>query len=217
MRFVGMCVIGGIALAWLCGGVIVVARGLRRPWNWRTPASIAAGIFCLYGIAGFFGSGFASTGGLDWLGAFEWPVGYTSGVVRTHDGKYIVPHEPTDRIQIYDANLHFLRGWRVAAGSGALTADVDADDHIHAYVARGDWHLVYDTDGRILSQSHYDPRQSPGVPANAISVRVPTRWWLWPLTGPFYGWLCAMVFLALFFATGRRGRNKLIVRPARSA
>jgi hypothetical protein len=35
-----------------------------------------------------------------------------------------------------------------------------------------------------------------------MSVLVPTRWWLWPLTGPFYGWLCAMVFFAFRFVTG---------------
>jgi hypothetical protein len=51
-------------------------------------------VFC-FGVAGFFGSGFASTGGLDWLGSFEWPIGYTSGVLRLHDGSYVVPHDPT--------------------------------------------------------------------------------------------------------------------------
>ena len=203
--------IGGV---WAAAALLCIGQGVLGIRHWRRAILIPGGLMGLVGVAGFFGSGLAASGSLDWLGSYEWPVGHTSGVVRLADGRYVVPHAPTNRVQVYDANLRFLRGWRVPAGGGTFTLRIAPDQNINVYIARGQSHLVYDADGRLLSQSPFDSRSTPRMlnqPNEAITMTVPTHWWLWPLTGPFYGWACAVIFLLTwkFGDTRRRATQTL--------
>jgi len=43
----------------------------------------------------------------------DWPAGFVSGVVQTPDNLWVVPEISPGRVQVYDSNWHFLRGWQV--------------------------------------------------------------------------------------------------------
>jgi hypothetical protein len=194
--------------AFVLGGVGIFIEGLRELKSWRGPVTIVAAILFLVGTAGFFGSALSAMGGLDWLGSFEWPIGYTSDVVRLADGRYVVPHTPTGRVQVYDPNLRFQRGWRINASGGTFSLRTTAEGNIEIYTAHGSRRLLYEPSGRLVTDSKYvrDPMgRELDPPAEAIGVMIPTRWWLWPLTGPFYAWFCLVVGMLLF---GELDRHK---------
>ena len=78
-------------------------------------------LFIAVGAMGFLGSMLSAVGGLNWLpDSFEWPAGYVDGVVYTNNGIYIVPLTPSGRVQLYDAEWKFIRGWHVDAGGGTF-------------------------------------------------------------------------------------------------
>src|SRR4051812_42922430 len=89
-----------IAIVWSLCALAAIGKGVCGIRRFRRAILIPAGMLGLIGVAGFFGAGLANSGALDWIGSYEWPIGYASGVVRTPDGKYVVPHTPTNRIQI---------------------------------------------------------------------------------------------------------------------
>jgi hypothetical protein len=199
-----------IAFMVTAAAVNSVAMGLRGIRNRRTAMLLPAGVLGLFGVGGFFGAALSSMGGLDFLGSFEWPIGYTSGVVRLPDGRYVVPHTPSGRVQVYDRDLHFQRGWRINASGGTFAVRASPDGKIKIDTARGDRHLVYDPDGRLLLEGTYPQAESRArltPPADALTLTVPTSWWKWPLTGPFYGWLCFLAALGLW------GLHDRLTRP----
>jgi hypothetical protein len=93
----------------LIGGYWILMAALL-PWRsdcgkgWPRWLTITASCLLVLGGAGFFGAALSALGGLNWLPTrFEWPVGYTGGVVSSAEGLHVVPHDPTGRIQVYDA------------------------------------------------------------------------------------------------------------------
>src|SRR5436853_384195 len=94
-----------------CGG-LAATDGDCSGRGWRRWLTITASCLMVVGAAGFFGTALSAAGGLNWLpSSFEWPVGYTGGVVSTSQGLHVVPHTPSGRVQEYDANWSFLTGW----------------------------------------------------------------------------------------------------------
>jgi hypothetical protein len=215
-------------MIFLIGGTFLVAalmtfvHGMRRLRSWRGWLGVLASVLAVLGVCGFFGAAFSSLGGLDWLGSFEWPIGYTSGIVRMPDGTLVVPHTPSGRIQLYDSALRFIRGWRIEASGGTFTIRAPADGTIDVHTARRALHLVYNRNGKLLSQETYDLRHdaSPlNTPPEAFSEHIPTRWVLWPLTGPFYAWCCILLAMLIWHRVDRaddaRGEaGPAIVPPA---
>src|SRR2546423_1685308 len=116
MRYVSLVILALLGGTWGLFALMMFWQGLRSLRSWRGCIRIIGAILMIYAVAGFFGAGFSACGGLDWLGSFEWPIGYTSGVSRTPSGDLVVPHDPSGRLQIYDGDRRFLRGWRVGSG-----------------------------------------------------------------------------------------------------
>src|SRR5687767_8604011 len=203
-----------IAFMVTAAAVNSVAMGLRGIRNRRTAMLLPAGVLGLFGVGGFFGAALSSMGGLDFLGSFEWPIGYTSGVVWLPDGRYVVPHTPSGRVQVYDRALRFQRGWRINAGGGTFVVRASPDGKIEIDTARRSRHLVYDPAGRLLLDVGYPMEESSArlaAPADALTLVIPTPWWKWPLTGPFYGWLCILA------AGGLWALHDRITRPPMKA
>src|SRR5262249_50277691 len=102
-----------ILLVVLIGGTFIISAALipfssERGRGWRRWLTTTASCLLVVGAAGFFGSALSAAGGLNWLpSSFEWPVGYASGVVSTPEGLHVVPHTPSGRVQVYDANWSF--------------------------------------------------------------------------------------------------------------
>jgi hypothetical protein len=192
-----------ILLVLLIGGTFIVGAALipfssERGRGWRRWLTIAASCLLVVGAAGFFGSALSAVGGLNWLpSSFEWPVGYATGVVSTPEGPHVVPHTPSGRIQVYDVNWSFRTGWHVDAGGGTFKVLAPAEGRIDVITARGQWHYVFDTDGRLISKNTYRPKSYGSFPEEGESVVVPTAPWLWVFSNPGISWVVAAMGMVI--------------------
>jgi hypothetical protein len=171
---------------WLIGAV-TLPFGYRRGPIWVRVLSVLAGLLMAVGAIGFFGNGLSAFGGMNWLPrSFEWPVGRAEGVISLPNGDHVVPLTPSNRIQVYDRNWRFLRGWHVDASGGVFSLAPSGEDRIDVFTARRSLHYVFTADGDLVSRTPY----SGTLPwQGGTSVVVPTPIWLWVFSGPFYSFL----------------------------
>jgi hypothetical protein len=185
---------------------------VRKDSGARRWLLVLGGILLAIGATGFFGSALSSVGGLNWLGQkFEWPVGYASGVITTKDSVHIVPHTPSGRIQLYDANWKFLKGWHVDAGGGTFKLFPGESNMVGVVTARGQWRCLYDLRGNLLSKDTYAPASYLSFTGIEHAYFVPTAPWLWVFSHPFYSWgTCAlgMVLLGLHAKLKKKRKTK---------
>jgi hypothetical protein len=203
-----------VLLLILMGGAFL-AVSVMGVWNSRKEAGArrwlmtVGWVFVAIGATGFFGSAFLAVGGLRWWRLnFEWPMGFAKGIVKTPDGFFVVPHTPTGRVQVYDANWKFQRGWFVDASAGTFKLGLESSNKIEIITARRQMRYVYALDGTLLTQTTYSPKNyGDFAPASEASF-VPTRWWLWSFTGPFYSWSVAAIGGGLLFTAERIKRRR---------
>jgi hypothetical protein len=158
---------------------------------------------------GFFATMLSAMGGLGRLPAFDWPAGNVRGVLVMPDGERVVPLKAPGRIQVYDSDWRFLRGWHANAGGGTFTLRLNGTNRIEVFTARRQQRYVYSLDGELLSQETYAPQRYSDFYVPGKSASVPTRWWMWMLTSPFYSWIVGafgggLVFLCSWKAKKRQ-------------
>ena len=159
--------------------------------------AFAASACLLIGAFGFFGSALSSYGGLNFLPhSFEWPNQGSDAALRLPDGEFVIPHTASGRIQVYDAELSFLRGWTIDAEGGVFALAPSQGSRFFVYTARGNYQFEYDVAGNLLSSRKY---QGP-YPRNHDSHRIVELTispLLWPFTDPIAAWLFAIVGMLL--------------------
>jgi hypothetical protein len=209
MKYFSIILIGLMLAVWLFGAVKEFRSASKdRSW-WKFVRMIAA-TFMGIGALGFFGTALVAIGGFRQLPAsFEWPVGHSKGVVSTKDNHFVVPHTPSGRVQVYDRNWKFLRGWNVDAGAGTFTLHISDTNHINVVTARRQMHYVYDLHGKLLSSENYSVAGSRygSFPNVGESYFVPTSFWLLVFTSPFYSWLMIAAGFGLFFLQHKMRRT----------
>ncbi|HSK44477.1 MAG TPA: hypothetical protein VLA83_11385 [Candidatus Binatia bacterium] len=192
---------------WLFLAGLGIVRQVKRGGrvNWRV---VISGLFLMVGAGGFFAAGLSATGVITLPESFEWPSGYVRGVVQTQDSKYVVPHIPAGRVQLYDAQWHFIRGWHVDASGGDFTVACLPDGEIVVFTARGHQRLSFTENGRLtlattLPESFVRPQ--PGR-----SIVVPTSPLLWIFSSPFLSWGVALIGMAGLWAARKFswGKNR---------
>jgi hypothetical protein len=162
-------------------------RGGRFKWVLAVMYSII-----LVGAGGFFAASLSATGVLKLPTYREWPAGYVRGVVTAADGKYIVPLVPSGRIQLYDPQWHFIRGWNVDAGGGDFKVECSPDGRIEVFTARGERHYSFTEDGHLVASTRILPETFASLPSGD-SVVVPTPPLLWVFSSPFLSWGLAVI------------------------
>ena len=206
MRIFSLLLVAIILAVWLVGAVQNFLSG-RKEEGWKRWFTFAAAVFLAVGAIGFFGTFISAMGGLNWLpNSFEWPAGAVNGVVSTKDDYFIVPHTPAGRVQIYDKNWKFVRGWFVDAGGGTFNLNISETNHIHVITARGKKHYVFDFDGKLLSQETYS-YQSPPTVSPGRSYVVPTPLWLWTFSSPFLSWATAITGMVVLSKLSTRNKK----------
>ncbi|MFP4015969.1 MAG: hypothetical protein ACLFUI_02955 [Halanaerobiales bacterium] len=155
--------------------------------------NIIASILVVVGAVGFLGSFLSASGGLNWLpDSFEFPIGSAKNVIKTDD-YYIVPHVPYERIQIYNHELEFEKGWNIEAEGGVFTlAPLDNKKFI-VYTARGAHKYIYTTEGSLLASENYNPLLYSSLESNGIELIIPTFPLLLVFSHPIISFIIAVI------------------------
>lgn len=162
-------------------------RGNRFRWIVATLSFLV-----LIGAGGFFAAALSAMGVIKLPASREWPAGYVSGVVTTGHGDYIVPLVPSGRVQLYDAQWHFIRGWNVDAAGGDFKVEYSPEGLIEVFTARGSHHYSFTEEGRLIVPARILPETFASLPRGE-SVAVPTSALLWVFSSPFLSWGVAVI------------------------
>jgi hypothetical protein len=200
--------IGGFGL--LYGGLIMFGS-LRAP-GWRRWPMFLGGAMITAGVAGFFGQAISAIGGFNWLPeTVEWPAGWVDGVIKTETGLRVVPTEAAGRVQVYDGDWKFIRGWHIGPGaSGAFALRPLKEDRFEVFTARGNHHYVFDTGGNLISEGTYPGAEYSKVKDAGEPAVVPTAWWLWIFAHPLIAWLVAVAGMAFVGLAAWRAKNEAV-------
>jgi hypothetical protein len=173
------------AVVWLSLATCGIIRDIKKCGRAKWVIGLM-GFLVIVGAGGFFATALLEMGVLKLSNSSQWPAGYVSGVIRTPDGKYVVPLIPPGRVQLYDPQWRFLRGWHVNADAGDFKVECAADGKIDVLTARGLHHYTFTQDGNLISAkslSSYNSFYSRHT--EGASVVVPTSPLLWIFSSPF--------------------------------
>jgi len=199
-------------LVWIAQAVRIAFP--QKSFTAKAILNFVASAFLVVGATGFFGSALSATGGLNWLPeSFEWPVGSAQGALAKPDGTIIVPHEPSGRIQIYDGDLSFQRGWFIDAHGGAFRLSPADGNTFYVFTARGNHKYLYDVHGSLLSCGTYPGGDYSKAEHTGEVVDIPTPFYLMVFVHPLASWLVAAIGMVLLFLTGEAHRGKKEGRP----
>jgi hypothetical protein len=211
LRLFSTVLIALMLAVWLLMGLTAAFDMRQRSWLQRG-ALLVTVFLLLTGAGGFFGLGLAATGQFAGLPpTFEWPVGYSRRIVFTPADLYLVAHA-SSRIQVYDKQWNYLRGWHVDASGGSFHVSEAQDKTFEVVTARNNRRYLYDYDGNLLESGHYK-QPMPKPAAKTRSGWVPTRLFLLGFTHPMMGWLFAALGL-LSLAILDKNRGTRWKRPA---
>jgi hypothetical protein len=204
-----------IILVLSIGGVFVVGCAWApfaspRLAGWKRVGFFVGSALAVVGGLGFFGSALSDVGGLNWLpGSFEWPAGYVTGVATLGSGLHVVPHTPSGRIQVYDSDWKFLRGWHIDAGGGTFKLRGSGADRIDVFTPRGQWHYVFNDRGGLILKVSYAPESYSSFECASESALIPTAPWLWVFTHPGISWSILFVGIVVMQAVDSKPRKKV--------
>jgi len=152
------------------------------------------GLLVIAGGAGFFATGLLAVDFLKFPRSFQWPAGYVNGVVRTPDGKYIVPVVHAARVQVYDQEWRFLCGWHVNSFGRDFGVASTLKERIEV-VAEGR-HYSYTENGDLISDkplSRFASEIMHSFQGAGSSFLVPTSPFLLIFSSPLLCWATMVV------------------------
>jgi len=202
----------------LIGVAVVAAAAFRLAEAIRVRGQMSAAMLIVgivgvaliaYGMLGFFGAFLSATASLPWSsGDTAIPMGRVEGAVTDADGVIYCPSSPWGRIQVYDRDKRFIRGWPVNAFGGVFRIHLDSQNHLEVATARGQMLYVFDREGHLLSKASYEPRSYSDFDNwRGTVVWIPTPFYLLPLTHPFIAWGVAALGMILLVAVTRQRRR----------
>ena len=185
----------GIGISWC--GMALLAPFVGHFRRVRPRVAVFAGSILMFlGGLGFFGAAVSAYGGLDWLpSSFEWPVGTSDRAITMPGGEHVVPVIFSGRVQVYDRNLKFLRGWAVPSYGKPFRVRPAGSDRFDAvyYRTRADTYLL---DGTLVRRA-VGQREEYALPSNGQRLCIPTSPWLLVYSGATTTWLMSMSGVAL--------------------
>ena len=158
---------------------------LSEARGWRRWIVLPSSFLVATGALAFFGQGISAVGVLNWLPpTFEWPAGHVDGALTMADGGKVVLIKGAERIQVYDANWRFVRGW---PAQSALKLRLLPDGKVEA-LTKGLHGTVFDLRGNLIARRTYEVREMVKL-QNSLApcprVFIPTSPWLYILSSPF--------------------------------
>ena len=162
----------------------------------------------LYGAFAFFSSFILSAGDFKLQNNQEWPIGVAHNVLVYSDGTHIVPHEPSARVQIYDANLRFLRGWHINTYGGVMKLIPGDENYFEVYTARGNERLRFDLLGNLISSENYEKGLYSKLPSVGHTLKIPTPIYLLVFAHRFAAWALIVAGSILLWGAKRKGESQ---------
>ncbi|HUG18781.1 MAG TPA: hypothetical protein VMM56_07365 [Planctomycetaceae bacterium] len=169
-------------------GIMLALSVWRAGLGWRRGPLFVGGVMTLVGMVAAFVPFF-------WLDHLspedEYPAGLVSSAIRMPDGLRVVPTTVGNRLQVYDADWKFLRGWPIETGTSSMVVLRPlVQDEFEVFAIKGDRRYVFNTQGELIETGRYDKAafpQNTGEP-----MMVPTPWYLMIFTNHLYPFLfCA--------------------------
>ena len=184
-------------------GAFIWTRRIRRLA--RRATTLASVVVFVYGALAFGVPAFIGAVQPTGIGArTELPMGWVENAFVDRDGTIYCASTPWSRVQVYNRDKRFLRGWFVDA-SGALMIRLDADGHVRVLAARNPGReFVFDTQGQRLWTESYAVRKLHDCEIAEDFVTIPTSWYLLPFAHPELGWLVCFLGMAMIIVTSKR-------------
>lgn len=169
-----LCTIAIIALAAVPIAVILIlllGKGITRT---RWCAAMACSVMLLVLSGGLFM--FRDVAGIPFSirkalfpSRSRFPLAWLGGISVSDSGTIYVSIQQYGRVQAYDKNGEFQRGWFVDSGGGLFDMWVDEGDLIHVRTVRTDKHLVFDPEGKLVKSIEIiDPTEARTLAAKAV-------------------------------------------------
>jgi len=180
------------AIAWtslLIRGFLRISRE-KKNFGW---AVLLFGSLAVVGAIGFFGQMLLAIDVIKIPPSVELPAGYVKGVIATQEGLNVVPLEPSGRLQVYDRDWHFLRGWHIDAGGGSFKVLSTRPGTIEVFTGRRHHHFTYSENGELLASETPFGESLSSIENGAIETTVPTKLLLWPFSSPFLSGLLVFI------------------------
>lgn len=205
MQVLFITVILFIFIVWVIQAVLLSLS--QKSFGVTSVLNYIASACLIIGITGFLAPALLIVSKIEFSESFEWPVGNTRSALQHSSGIYIVPHEPSGRVQLYDNSLKFLRGWQIEANGGSFNLNISDDNSFYIYTARGDMKYHFDLQGKLLSSEKHLERY-PNNRSHLLDVAIPTPAYLWVFTNPFKAWIVAVLGIILANIANRLSKSK---------
>jgi hypothetical protein len=119
--------------------------------------SFICSLLVLIGFTAFLSGFFAALGLLAWMPeTIEFPLAHVADIDISRKGNLFVASQFYSRIQVYDPEGHFIRGWFLSdTGGGSLQIKVNDEDEIDIAILKSDKIDTFDSNGRLLNSKIY--------------------------------------------------------------
>ena len=130
----------------------------RKKRRRKEPLFLIGSFLVLVGFTGFLSGFFSAFGLLSWIpGNIKFPLADVKGIDINRDGKLFVASGFYSRIQMYNPQGEFVRGWFLThIGGGAIKIRINDNNEVEVAGLRGDAVEVFDESGRLLKYKKYD-------------------------------------------------------------
>lgn len=223
-----------ILVPWLCAsaaGMIVSCCVERSPYN----VVILIGASLLFLTIALFTNGLLCVIGVNpWTTpSTEMPLGSVESIAVDDQGRIYLALGFYNRVQQYDPDGHFLRGWFIHAGKPGMSINI-VDNTIEVYARSLGVVYIYDAEGELLAQRDVDslPTRLPGLeaidtqgnryvmrwrsvypsvkrfdPTGKESTIISIPWYVWCWMGPFPAIGYAAIGVPILFWANRKTKQ----------